>query len=183
MNYSFDILMERLSISLDEESIEIINKYLPKYQGSKADIIRRALQILNGYEKTIERTSTDNIEAYIEYLAKMEHLIIDIAHCKAIFNEIGEGSEKFWDEIYQIGEEHQKEFSDRGIKNIKEILKYFEKTNWYQLNIDTEYSFTLILTISESSRFIKTFFNGFFNNYSRKIEINEEYKKIRIRVV
>jgi hypothetical protein len=175
--------MERLSVSLDKESLDIINKYIPKYQGSKANIIRRALQILNGYEKTIDRISTESIEAYIEYLAKMEHLIIDIAHCKAIFTEIGEGSEKFWNEVYHIGEEHRKEFFDRGIKNIRDILKYFEKTNWYQLNIDTEYSYTLILTISESSKFIKTFFMGFFNNYSRRIEIQEEYKKIRIRVI
>jgi len=36
----------------------------------------------------------------------MEHVIVDIAHWKAIFSEIGEDSEEFWDEVYKIGEEH-----------------------------------------------------------------------------
>ena len=44
------MLMERLSVSLDQDSLNIIEQYLPKYQGSKADIIRRALQCLRDIE-------------------------------------------------------------------------------------------------------------------------------------
>jgi len=176
--------MERLSISLDNECIKIIENCLQKHCGSsKADIIRKALQNLKLYEKLQEKTSLENIDAYIEYLAKMEHMIIDIAHCKSIFEEIGEGSEEFWKKVHDIGVEHYREFSDRGIKNIRKILKYIEKTNWYQLNVDTENSYTLILTVSESSKFVKTFFEGVFYNYPKDVEITEEFKKIRIRVI
>ena len=174
--------MERLSVSLDEESLSIIEKYLPKYRGSKADIIRRALQYLKEYEETQEKTPLTTIRIYIEYLAQMEHVIVDIAHWKAIFSEIGEGSEEFWDEVYKIGEEHRKEYSDRGIKNIQKVLEYIEKTNWFKLNVDSEYSFTLILTVSEAGRFVKTFLEGFFKNYSRDVEIVGEHKKIRINI-
>jgi hypothetical protein len=51
----------------------------------------------------------DHIQIYIDYLAKMEHVIVDIANWKSIFSEIGNGSEKFWNEVYQIGVEHWKE--------------------------------------------------------------------------
>jgi len=175
--------MERLSISLDEESQEIIKKYLPKYNGSKANLIRRALEHLKVHEEIQKKVSFEDIEIYIDYLASMEHVIVDIAHWKAIFSEIGEGSNKFWEEVYQIGVEHWKEYSDKGIRNIQKILEYVEKTNWYKLNIDSENTFTLILTVSEASRFVATFFKGFFSRQSRNIEITEEFKKIRIRIV
>jgi hypothetical protein len=113
----------------------------------------------------------------------MEHVIVDIAHWKSIFTEIGKGSEQFWEEVRRIGEAHTKEYYDKGLKNIKDILEYVENTNWYKLSVDSESSFTLILTVSESSEFVKNFFKGFFKNYPRKVEINEEYKKIRIRII
>jgi len=177
------MLMERLSVSLDQDSLNIIEQYLPKYQGSKADIIRRALQCLNDTENVRKKASLENIKAYVEYLANMEHVIVDIALWKAICNEIGRGTEEFWEEVYAIGQEHQKEYFDRGIKNIQNILEFLEKTNAFKLNIDSENSYTLILAVSESSKFIKTFLEGFFNNYPRKVEIAEEYKKIRVRVI
>ncbi|MBU0497125.1 MAG: hypothetical protein KKG04_04135, partial [Candidatus Thermoplasmatota archaeon] len=105
-----------------------------------------------------------------------------IALWKAIFHEIQIGSDELWDEVYHIGQEHQKDFYDRGIKDVKTILKYIERTNVFILNIDSENSFTLILTVSEASKFLKTFFQGFFKNYSKNVEITEEYKKLRIRI-
>lgn len=175
--------MERLSVSLDKESLAIIEKYLAKYKGSKANLIRRALHCLKISEETQEKAPMETIRAYIEYLAKMEHVIVDIAHWKAIFSEIGEGSKEFWDEVYKIGEDHLKEFYDRGIRNVQKILEYVEKTNWYKLNIDSENSFTLILAVSEASKFVKIFFMGLFKDFPRRVEISEEHKKIRIRIV
>jgi len=175
--------MERLSISLDKESQDIIKAYLPKYKGSKANLVRRALEHLKDHEEIQKKVAFDSIKVYIDFLANMEHVIVDIAHWKAIFSEIGEGSEKFWDEVYQIGVEHWKEYSDKGMRNIKQILEYVEKTNWYKLNIDSENTFTLILSVSEASKFVTTFFRGFFSRQSRNIEISEEFKKIRIRIV
>ena len=175
--------MKRLSVSLDDESLEIIKKYLPKYKGSKANLIRRALEHLKDYKEIQEKVSFEDIKTYIDYLAKLEHVIVDIAHWKAIFSEIGGGSDEFWDEVYEIGVEHWKEYSDKGIRNIQKILEHVEKTNWYKLNVDSENSFTLILTVSEASRFVTTFFKGFFSRHSRDVEITEEFKKIRIRIV
>ncbi len=175
--------MERLTISLDPESTAIVNQHIEKYQGSKADIIRKALHYLQEIEQLEQRTPMQTIRVYLDYLANMEHIIVDIALWKAIFSEIKQGSDEFYDEVYHIGEEHQKDFFDSGKKDIKTILEFIEKTNVYKLNIDSENSYTLILTVSEASKFLKTFFQGFFKNYPRDIEITEEYKKIRIRLI
>ena len=175
--------MKRLCAYFDDESTAIIEKYEKKYGGSTAALLRRALQCLKNHEEAKEQTSWENIIAYVDFLANMEHVIVDIAHWKSIFSEIGKGSEKFWEEIRRIGEEHTKEYYDKGLKNIKDILEYVEKTNWYKLSIDSDIGFTLILAVSESSEFVKNFFQGLLKNYPRKVEIIEDYKKIRIRVI
>ena len=175
--------MERLSVSLNQESIDIIKEFLPKYKGSKANLIRRALETLKAHEKMQSKVPISTIETYVDYLASMEHIIVDIAHWKSIFSEIDKGSEKFWQEVFDIGAQHWKEYHDKGIKNIQKILEYVEITNWYKLNSDSETSFTLTLTVSEASKFIATFFQGFFSRYPREIEVNQEYKKIRIRAI
>jgi len=137
---------------------------------------------MNIMEEVIEKTSVENILTYTDYLANSEHLILDIAHWKSIFTEIGEGSKKFWDEIYKTGDFHRKEYFDKGIRDVRQILKYIEKTNWYNLKEDSKNSFTLVLATSESQRFIKTFFDGFFSKYPQKVELTEEYMKIRVNV-
>ena len=174
--------MERLSISLNEKSISIIKKYLSKYNTSQADIIRRSLSCLETIEEATEKIQLDNILTYVDYLANKEHLIIDIAHWKSIFIEIGDGSKKFWDEVYKIGDAHRSEYFDKGIREVKQVLEYVEKTNWYKLNISSKSSFTLVLAAAESTKFIKTFFEGFFSKYPQKVEIKEEYMKIGINV-
>lgn len=174
--------MDRLSVSLNDKSLAIIQKYLTKYDTSQADIIRRALYWMDIIEETTEKVSVESILTYVDYLANSEHLILDIAHWRAIFIEIGDGSKKFWDDVYKTGDFHRKEYFDKGIRDVKQILKYVEKTNWYTLKEDSKNSFTLVLAIPESARFIKTFFDGFFSNFPQKVEIAEEYMKLRINI-
>ncbi len=41
------------------------------------------------------------------------------------------------------------------------------------MNADSENSFTLILAVSETAKFVKMFFDGVFKNYPKKVEIVE----------
>lgn len=174
--------MDRLSVSLNDKSLAIIQKYQTKYDTTQADVIRRALHWMSIIEEPAEKVSVENILTYVDYLGDNEHLILDIAHWKSIFIEIGEGSKKFWDDVRKTGDFHRKEYFDKGIRDVQQILNFIEKTNWYSLKVDSKNSFTLILATSESVRFIKTFFEGFFSNFPQKIEITEENMKIRINV-
>ena len=175
--------MKRLSIALDDKSSNMIDSYQSKYNLSKSETIRRALECLKYVDENINgKTNLKTISVYVDLLANMEHVIVDVAHWKAIFSEIGEKSEKFWNEVAKIGEQHFNEYFDKGMRDLKNILEYVEKTNWYKLSTDSENCYTLILIVSEASKFVKTFFEGFFRNYPRKVEITEDYKKLRIRL-
>lgn len=172
--------MKRLSVSLDDNSTTLIEKYEKKYKTSKADVVRKALFHLDAMEEYTKNVSLETIKTYVDHLAKMEHVILDIAHWESIWKEISNGSEEFWNEVYEIGKALRPEYHDRGIREVKDILEYVENTNWYKLNIDSSNSFTLILAVSGSMRFIKTFFEGFFVEYPRKVEITNGHKKLRI---
>ncbi|MBU0497880.1 MAG: hypothetical protein KKG04_08015, partial [Candidatus Thermoplasmatota archaeon] len=58
-------LMERLTISLDKESTSIINAHLSRYNGSKADVIRKALHYLKEIEQLETKTPIETIRIYI----------------------------------------------------------------------------------------------------------------------
>ncbi len=172
----------RLSISLDEESAALIEKFRDKYKTSKTDIVRRAVRYLNVAEEK-GGVSLDSCEAYLDFLGKGEHTIVDVEHWRALFAEIGDGSEEFWREVRDIGRNHWKEYYDKGLRGVKEILEYVEKTNWYKLSADSGQSFTLILSVREAKRFVRGFFEGLFDASTHKVEITESHGKIRVTTI
>lgn len=174
--------MDRLTISLDDDSEAIIDTISKKYNLNKTGVIRKALQILDQQEKLKKTSSTDTIQAYCEFLENKDHIILDVDHWDTFFREIDEGSEEFWNEVYEIGVEHQKEYHNKGMRTVKDILSFVEKTNWYILNEDSEKSFTLILNLSNSGKFVEYFFKGFFKNHPQQVKIEKGARKIRVTI-
>jgi len=174
--------VDRLTISLDDDSEAIIDTISKKYNLNKTGVIRKALQILDQQEKLKKTSSTDTIQAYCEFLENKDHIILDVDHWDTFFREIDEGSEEFWNEVYEIGVEHQKEYHNKGMRTVKDILSFVEKTNWYILNEDSEKSFTLILNLSNSGKFVEYFFKGFFKNHPQQVKIEKGARKIRVTI-
>ncbi|MBS3778004.1 MAG: hypothetical protein KGY50_01775, partial [Candidatus Thermoplasmatota archaeon] len=142
--------MKRLTISLDKKAEKIIESFGETYGLSKTAVIRKALQSLTQQEKLEKNFDVNKISVYYEFLEKKDHIILDVDHWDVFFDEIGEGSENFWNKVFEIGVEHQKEYHDKGLREVKEVLTFIEKTNWYNLNVDSEKRFTLILNLSNS---------------------------------
>lgn len=174
--------MDRLTISLDDDSEAIIDTISKKYNLNKTGVIRKALKILDQQEKLKKTSSTDTIQAYCEFLENKDHIILDVDHWDTFFREIDEGSEEFWNEVYEIGVEHQKEYYNKGMRTVRDILSFVEKTNWYILNEDSEKSFTLILNLSNSGKFVEYFFKGFFKNHPQQVKIEKGVRKIRVTI-
>ena len=172
----------RLSISLDEESVTLIEKLQRKHKTSKADIIRRAVRYLNVTEEK-GGVPLDTCRVYLDFLSRGEHVIVDVEHWRALFSEIGSGSDEFWKEVREIGRQHWREYYDKGLRDVREILGYVEKTNWYKLSVDSERGFTLILSVPEAKRFVRSFFEGLFDASTHNVEITENHGKIRVTIM
>ena len=174
--------MERLTFALDEESKSILERVSEKKNITKTAVMRLALQSLEEQSKLEKVCNLEKLGIYGELLANKDHIILDIDHWDSFFKEVGEGSETFLKELYQIGVEHQKEYHNKGIRDVKDILTFTEKKNWYILNQNSESSFTLVLNLSASAIFVEQFFKGFFSEYPRKITIKRGGRKIRILI-
>jgi hypothetical protein len=174
--------VERLTVSLDDESFYSLNEYAHKNKCTRSAVVKKALQLLTERFEIELTCNKEQLKAYCDFLLNKDHIILDIDHWKCFFKEIGEGSDTFWKEVYDIGVEHQEEYFTRGLRNVHDILRFVEKTNWYILNQDSENDFTLILNINDSSRFVETFFKGFFSKYPQKVAIAKGTSKIRIKI-
>lgn len=172
----------RLSISLDDETAKLIEKIQSKLGTSKAEVVRLSVGYLNVAEEK-GGVPLSTVNACLDFLAKGEHVIVDVEHWHSLFKEIGNGSENFWKEVREVGKNHWKEYHDKGLRNVRDVLDYVEKTNWYTMNVDSEHDFTLILRVPSSKRFVRTFFEGLFDASPYQVKISESYGKIRMSVV
>lgn len=175
-------LPRRLSVSLDEECADLIERLQCKYKISKADIIRKAVCHLKIAEEG-GGASPASIKVYLDLLGKGGHVIVDIENLRAMFAEIGGESKEFWKNVREIGENRWNEYHDKGLREVGKILEHGEMTNWYKLNIDSERAFTLIPFDQVAKKFLKNFFEGLFDMSPHKVNITESYGKIRINVM
>ncbi|MFP4117098.1 MAG: ribbon-helix-helix protein, CopG family [Candidatus Aenigmatarchaeota archaeon] len=171
----------RLSVSLDEESAEKLESLKKEMDCSKARVIREALKHLYAVEEF--GSSLEAVETYLDFLAKDEHVIVDVDHWNSLFEEIGEGSEEFWEEVEDIGEQHWDEYYDKGLRTVSDILEYVEKTNWYRLNRNSEKDFTLVIKVEKSKKFVKKFLESLFRASPHEVRIFEGRRKLRLNVV
>ncbi len=172
---------KRLSVSLNDESAEILQELKEDMDCSKAKVIREALKHLYAAEEF--GTDLQVVETYLDFLAKGEHVIVDVEHWNSLFEEIDDGSEEFWEEVEDIGEQHWDEYYDKGLRTIPEILEYVEKTNWYKLNRNSERDYTLVINVENSKEFVKKFLKSLFRASPHEVRISEGRRKLRINVV
>ena len=109
--------MERICVSLDDKAIKLLETYENKLNTSKADVMRRALSCMETVTKATEKVPLDTIYAYIDCLAKMEHVMLDVSHWELIWSVIEDGTDEFWEEIREVGRDYRRELHSRGIRD------------------------------------------------------------------
>ncbi|MET1124205.1 MAG: ribbon-helix-helix protein, CopG family [Archaeoglobaceae archaeon] len=169
--------VERISISLDDRSkrkLEEIKKITGK---SVSEIVRDLINL--GYEILKNEVSTEALKAWVDYLAKRQHMILDIEHWRVIFSEIEKiDAEDFWKQMEEIGSSHAVQYYMKGLNTVDKILKYVEKANWYEIKDEGEGIYTLILNDLKIKRFVKTFLEKVFEGQHLDVEIKEGFGKL-----
>ncbi|MEM4747763.1 MAG: ribbon-helix-helix protein, CopG family [Archaeoglobaceae archaeon] len=170
-------MVERLSISLDEESKEKINSLCLKTGKSASQIIREFIEL--GYEILNLGIDVETLKIWIDYLAKKQHIILDIEHWRVIFSEIEKvNSDEFWEKMEEIGLSHAMQYKLKGIDTVEKILSYVEKANWYEIKVEKKGIYTLVLNDLKVKKFVKTFLEKVFEGQKIKAEIKEGFGKL-----
>lgn len=174
-------LQRRMSVSLDLESVELIERLQTEYQTSKSEVVRKALD----YLKTVSEEgnlSPESLKTIINLYSRPDVISLDLGIVEAFSKEVGEGSEEFKDNLREIGKDLYQEYSCRGIESIHDCLKTIEKTNLFNVISISEDSFTLISNVQSMENHLESFLEGLFEDAPEEADITEEHGKIRIRL-
>ncbi|MEM4711895.1 MAG: ribbon-helix-helix protein, CopG family, partial [Archaeoglobaceae archaeon] len=121
-------MVERLSISLDETTKEKLDKMVKQSGKNVSQLIRELIDF--GYELSIVGVDVDTLRAWVDYLAKRQHMILDVEHWRVIFSEIEKvNNTEFWEQMEEIGLSHAVQYKLKGLDTVEKILNYVEKAN------------------------------------------------------
>ena len=177
--------IRRLSISLDDETFKMVEKIQEESKTSKADVLRMLIRYYNDQKKIFDEVDVETMMIYIDYLVAGEHVILDVDFLCAIFGELENASENFWELVRQSGKEHGAQYRKKGMKSMLDILYYVSKSNLFRLKVDSLDYYTLILIspIPNLKRFIKVFLEGIFETQLKEIKITESPDKLMVQVI
>lgn len=170
-------MVERLSISIDEESKEKLDRLKYETKKGTSELIRDLIDF--GYEVYRSGVDIESLKAWIDYLAKRQHMILDIEHWRVIFSELENvDNNDFWRQMEEIGLSHAMQYKMKGLDNVEKILKYVEKANWYEIKEEGKGIYTLILNDLKIKKFVKVFLEKVFEGQKIRAEIKEGFGKL-----
>ncbi|MBS3781349.1 MAG: ribbon-helix-helix protein, CopG family [Candidatus Thermoplasmatota archaeon] len=172
---------ERVTVNLDPESLERLEKIESELRTSKSEVVRRALEYL---EIVLEKDnlSPEDLDTILDLRMRPDNLLFDIGIFQAFLEEIDEPSENLKEELKEIGGEFYTSYCEKGIAEPMKCLSRLEKTNLYRLIIESENNFTIIPMIPDMAEYLKTFLEGYIENSNISAELKMDKHKIRLRV-
>jgi hypothetical protein len=175
---------ERVTVALDEETAELFKKEKDELRVSQSELMREALKFYCKFRTLFEPVEDEKVRAYIDMLPAGEHIIMDIDHWLLFLNFIESHSEKekFWESHKAICEAHAEQFKHK-LYHAEGILKRLEACNLFKLREDSENAFTLVLGPDVTRKFIKTELEEIFGGMGFKVDIKEDFAKLRVKVL
>ncbi len=174
---------QRVTIALDRETSELLDKLKEDTKLSQSGVIRRAIQFYSENKEVIDQHGSERIKTYCEMLAHGEHIILDVDHF-LLFLKLIESSpdkEKFWEDHEMVAKSHAEQLPGK-VSNVEDFLRRLEACNFFKLSIDREDEFTLILYSDTTKEFIKKILEGVLEGMGFKTDISEGFGKLRVKV-
>jgi len=173
--------MKRLTVSLDDDTIEKLEELAKKDNRSLSEIVRSA--IASYYEINTKDAKPEYFEEFVDLMVGREHVAVDVGLWIAMMDELSEkAGDEFWEIVEKVGEEYGLQFREKGYKNIKEILKFFEIGNWFRVNTISDTSYNLILVGRNETKLVKKFLGGLFRILGIEVEMAEGLRKILLKI-
>ena len=175
---------ERITVALDEDTFKMFKKVQEELGISQSELIREALKFYSKYRMLIESQEDNKMYTHAEMLRVGEHIIVDIDHWLLFlrFIDTHPEKEKFWELNKPIYEAHAELFKHKSYR-VVDVLKRLEACNYFTLNQVSKNDYTLIMNSDVLKKFIKTLLEETFRGMDFKVDIKEDFAKLRVRVL
>ncbi|MFW9880019.1 MAG: ribbon-helix-helix protein, CopG family [Candidatus Thorarchaeota archaeon] len=176
----------RITIALDDETNDVLEKLKENSPTSQSEIIRKAIRFYNKFKNIFNNSANgmaERVNMYIDLLAQGEHIILDVDHYLTFlkFIEQSPKKEEFSKINKSIGKAHAEEFSDDDdIATVKKVVERLEACNFFKIVKDSPNAFTLLLGSDIQRNFIKTFLEEVLHGMGFKTTIKEGFSKLKI---
>lgn len=122
----------RLTVNLDEESDERLERLVQERNISKSQVVREAIRYYETVCHEWHDADEDAFGWYGRLLSSGEHRIFDVDHVDALLSAIGEPSQDLIDEWERIGHKHGVEWASQ-FTDFEQKLRVLEYCNWYSV--------------------------------------------------
>lgn len=173
----------RVTVALDEETANLIEKITDDIGLSRSELVRRALRFYGANLINLDSSIIEKLPLQLEMLLHGEHIILDLDHW-LLFLSLVEGHPKedwFWDNCRKIAKSHAEQLGER-IDSVESLLARLEACNFFRLIKNSERDFTLLLGSELPKNFIRIFLEEFSTAVGFQIEIREDLSKLRVIV-
>ncbi len=175
---------ERVTIALDDETAKLFREMRERLGISQSELMREALKFYSRHKALFDAADEEKIYAYSDLLAVGEHIIIDIDHWILFlsFIDTHPEKEKFWEMHRKVSQAHAEEFRQKNHKP-ETVLRRLELCNLFKLSKTSDADFTLLLGYDIPKKFVKTEIEDIFSKMGVKVDVKEDFSKLRIRIL
>lgn len=172
----------RVTIALDGETAQLLEKLKEESRGSQSELMRQALRFYVQQRGVTERAP--HLAFYADMLPSGEHLILDVDHwllfLKVLQEAPAEARERFWIGCKAVADSHGEQLGGK-VRSPEELLTRLEACNFFKLKKDSEREFTLMLVNDAAKEFVKRVVQEFAEALGLSIEVREDFAKLRVR--
>ncbi|RLI77183.1 CopG family transcriptional regulator [Archaeoglobales archaeon] len=167
----------RITVSLDDEIFKMLEELSKKDGKTVSEVVRCAIS--NYYRITSKNIESEVIETLYDLLLEREHVIVDVGLWTAILEELNKKAEDdFWKIVGEIGREYGILLKRKGLKEVNDVLKYFESENWYRVKTISNDTYVLVLTVKAEAKILSVFLQNVFKVLEISVEIFEGWRKL-----
>jgi hypothetical protein len=175
---------ERITIALDEETAGLFKKLKEDLGISQSELMRESLKFYSKHRNLFDFVEDKRVYTHAEMLSAGEHIILDIDHFILFLNfiETHPEKEKFWALHRDVCQAHAEQFKYK-LYNAESILRRLEACNLFKLSKASKTEFTIVLSSDAAKKFVKMEIEEIFSGMDLKVEIKEDFSKLRVKVV
>jgi len=171
----------RITIALDDETNDLIEKMKREMKVSQSELLREALRFYYANKDIANVFVRKKLDFYMDMLLSGEHVILDVDHWLLFLNLLESMPEKdnFWEKHREVARSHAEQLRHK-VSSLEDLLKRLEACNFFRLTKNSENDFTLVLGSKTAMKFVKIFIEEYLSAIGIKAEIKENIAKIRI---
>jgi hypothetical protein len=177
---------DRLTVSLDEESREALDKLVEQTGNRQSETVRQALMFYAANFQVARSESDVDLEQYYRMLSGGEHVLLDIDFLHGLLNHVelqeGEPSPEFQEVIDRVAEFHAEEYRTR-FHNLEDILDWLSFCGFLTTRKAEENTYHVVFPTEKVKWFMTRFIKRSTEKLDFEVQVSEGVSKVLITEV